>query len=122
MQVSGCTSRDLSGIYESTGILPQGASVQTLQALGGVPQFQQIATVLPTNFFPVINAGHLFTSQGPTIQQQAQLAHQQQQQLHPSLQGPSVNNPTGLVHQQIAIPTIITTAHVENKNGKRDDM
>lgn len=115
-QVSGCTSRDLSGIYESAGILPPGpASVQTLQAIGGLPQFQQIATVLPTNFFPVIPAGHLFSSQGPTIQQQAALAHQHQQLHHATLQG---NNPTGLVHQQIAIPTIITTAHVDNKTGK----
>lgn len=136
-QVSGCTSRDLSGIYESSGLLPQGASAVHAAlhqaALGA--QFQQIATVLPTNFFPVI-PGHLFASQGPTLQQHQQAAQQlaaaaahhqhqaQQQQAHQqqqlsALQGASVNNPSGLVHhQQIAIPTIITTAHVDNKQGK----
>ncbi|XP_035708554.1 uncharacterized protein LOC110850968 isoform X4 [Folsomia candida] len=119
-EISGSTSRDLSGIYDHhhSGMHPQGTSstMQTLHGMGGMPQFQPIATVLPTNFFSVVPAGTVFHSQGPTTTLQ-QTANQQQQHQH------HLQHSSGMMHhhsmqpQSITIPTIITTAHVDSKTG-----
>ncbi|CAG7722268.1 unnamed protein product [Allacma fusca] len=138
--VSGCTSRDLAGLYDQhqqhqhhhhqqqqqqhqqqqqqqIGGSHQTTTVQTLQSLGSVQPFQQIATVLPTNFFPVIPAGTIFPSAGPTLQS----SHNQQLNPHSNNPGSS-HNPLNLVahqNQPISIPTIITTSHVDDPKSSK---
>jgi hypothetical protein len=99
-----------------------GGGIQSLQNMGStLPQFQPIATVLPSNFFSVVPAGTVFHSQGPSMQPTQTLQHQQQLQQAGQT---GLLQQQGMLHhhhhqpQSITIPTIITTAHVDNKAGK----
>lgn len=101
----------------------QGTSstMQPLHGMGSFPQYQPIATVLPSNFFSVVPPGTVFhTSQGPTTAlQQAASQHQQQTQQLQQLQHSSglIRHHHSVQPQSISIPTIITTAHID-KLGK----